>query len=173
MDTLALLVAQNKREVWLLETGDEVQAVPPGTPGALRFVLVRVPARTIRQDLIYAALGRDGYVSYANWCNTQAQRAKDQAEASQRKPGAPQPFDDTPPDDAQWRAHTLALETAVEEALLSVGLEYPKFEEVQGALGLYQSVLVRELVQWGRQVPAWTPKDADTSNSSSGPSVPP
>lgn len=173
MDTLALLNAQNTREVWLLDEEDAVQVVAPETPGALRFVLARVPARQIRSDLLFAALGKDGFLSYANWRNGQAQQAREQAEASHRKIGDAGPFDDTPPEDAHWRACTVALEAAAEDALLSVGLLEPPYEQARGRLGLYQGVLVRELVQWKREAPAWNPRDADSGNSSSGSSVPP
>lgn len=156
-DTLSALRAQNTREVWLLAEGDTARTVPPGTPGALRFLLARVAARDIRGNLLYAALGRDGYVAYANWYNAQAQEQRETAEASSRKPGDPEPYQDPLPDDAHWRAHSVALEQAAEEAILELGLLDPPFSEARGALGPYQAPLVLELVHWGRTPPAWTP----------------
>lgn len=174
-DTLELLRQQNTREVWLRLDGDTVHPVPPGTPGAARFVLARVPAREIQSNLLYAALGRDGYVAYASWYNNQAQTERETAEASARKPGDPEPFSDTLPNDAHWRAHSLALETATDDAVLAAGMFEPTFEQAGAMLGPYRSALVRELVQWGRTPPAWSeqPKDGDAPNLSSANSVPP
>ncbi|MBB5234475.1 hypothetical protein [Deinococcus budaensis] len=158
-DTLALLQQQNSREVWLLldAATQDVTVVRPGTPGAGRFVITRVPARDIRSNLLYAALGRDGYLAYANWYNSQAQQARAAAEGNTRKADDPEPFDDSLPDDARWRAHTVALEEAVEDAVLAVGLTSPEYGAARSVLGAYRSVLVREIVQWGREPPAWDP----------------
>ncbi|OWL98984.1 hypothetical protein CBQ26_00560 [Deinococcus indicus] len=165
-ETLAALRAQNTRTVHLLADGDTARSVPPGTPGALAFLLARVPARDIRANLLYAALGRDGYYAYANWFNAEAQKALAAAEAASHKPGDPAPFDDTLPDDGEWRAHTVALEIAVEEALLDLGMLSPTFEDAGTILGPYRTALARELVTWGREVP-------ESPDSPSGNSVPP
>lgn len=169
MSILAALQARNTRTVTLVQDGDTARHAPPGTPGALAFTLARVPAREIRQNLLYAALGRDGYLAYANWYHAQAQQALASAEAATAKPDAAPPFDDSLPEDAQWRAHTLALEEAVERELLQAGLLLPEaepFAAVYPVLGPMRGVLVRELIEWGRE----TPEDP---NSPSGNSEPP
>ena len=167
-DLLALLLGQNTRTVHLRLDGEDVHVVPAGTPGAAIFTLRRVPARDIRSNLLYMVLGKDGYVAYATWYNAQGQAALASAQATARDPNDPIPFDDSPEDDASWRAHTLALETAVEEELLTQGLVLPDgltAAQVIPALGLYRPVLVRELVQWGRE----TPEDPNSPSASSAP----
>lgn len=172
-DTLAALRQQNTRTVTLLLEGEHARLAPLGTPGGLTFTLARVPARDIRANLLYAALGRDGYVAYAIWYNGQAQQARAAAEESTRKPGDPPPFDDSLPDDAQWRAHTVALEEAVDDAVLERGLLDPPYEAAREVLGPYRTALVREIVQWGREVPEWNPEVPESGNSPSGSYEPP
>lgn len=154
-DTLSALMAQNTRVVWLLATedGQTARLVPPNTEGALRFVLARVAADRIRANLLFAALGKDAYVQYASWYNQQAQAELQRAQANSAKSGDPTPFDDTPPDDAEWRAYSVALEDASEQAVLEVGLLEPLYADAARFLGPFQTALVREIVQWGREAP--------------------
>ncbi|WP_412027921.1 hypothetical protein [Deinococcus yunweiensis] len=190
LSALELLRQQNTRTVSLLLDGDAVHSVEDGTPGAIPFELVRVNARDIRQDIVYAALGRDGFVRYATWYNAEAQRALAQAQALTRAPSDPPPFDDTPPDDAVWRAHSVAIEAAVMTAVLTHGMRTPSYREAQDILGLYGPALMLELVEWGRPRPRWQPpapldedatpevrREAEENDASGkslrGPSVPP
>ncbi|CAM3667137.1 hypothetical protein [Deinococcus frigens] len=155
-DTLNALMAQNTRTVYLLADADGVSAHPvkAGTTGALRFVLARVAADRIRANLLFAALGKDAYVQYAAWYNQQARAALEQAEINSVKAGDPELFDDTLPDDAEWRAYSVALEDASEQAVLEVGLLEPLYVDAAKFLGPYQTALVREIVQWDREAPA-------------------
>ncbi|CAM3266062.1 DUF4376 domain-containing protein [Deinococcus saxicola] len=154
-DTLSALMAQNTRTVYLLVDGDGASAHPvnEGTKDALRFVLARVAAERIRANLLFAALGKDAYVQYAAWYNHQAQAALALAQNNSAKAGDPEPFDDTPPDDPEWRAHSIALEDASEQAVLEVGLLEPLYADAARFLGPYRTALVREIVQWDREAP--------------------
>jgi hypothetical protein len=129
-----------------------------------------VAAREIRTNLLYVALGRDAYVKYAQWYQAEAQKAVAAAEV--RKVGQGEPFDDSPEDDDIWRAHTLALEEAVDEAVLEKGMVQPKYAEVEQGLGPYQRLLVHEIVQWNREDPD-EGKPNEEKKFSSGNSVPP
>lgn len=151
--TLDALRQQNTREVYLLPEADGLSArsVPPGTPGALPFLLARVNADRIRANLLFAALGRDTYVAYAAWYSGEAQKEHQRAEAAARKDTDPPPFDDAPEDDAEWRAYTVALEDAAELAVLEVGLLDPPFAEAAVILGPYRTALVRQIVMWDRE----------------------
>lgn len=150
---LARLRAKHIRTVHLLEVGDTVQVVPPGTPDADAFTIRRIPAQEIRSDLLYSVLGRDGFVAYATWYNAEGQRHLQTAQANSRKPGDPEPFDDSLPDDATWRATSVALEAAAQVEILTQGMLEPTYDEAASGLGLYGAVLMRELVQWKRQAP--------------------
>lgn len=155
-DTLSALMAQNTRTVWLLADADGLSAHPvrENTTGALRFVLARVAADRIRANLLFAALGKDAYVQYAAWYNQQARDALNTAQANARKASDPEPFDDTLPDDAEWRAYSIALEDASEQAVLEVGLLEPLYVDAAKFLGPFQTALVRAIVQWDREAPA-------------------
>lgn len=156
--TLATLLAQETRTVYLLAQDDGAVSVPEGTPGALAFQIVRVPASKIRSNLLYAALGQDGYAKYAAWYNQQAQQAFDQAQAQKRKPGDPEPFDDSQEQDQHWRAHNLALEEAAERAVLEAGVVQPELTpQLLKALTRYRKALLRAIVQWDREGPEWSP----------------
>ncbi|MDV6376248.1 hypothetical protein [Deinococcus arenicola] len=155
-DTLTALLSQNTRTVWLLvdDTGDSAVRVPPNTPDALAFTVSRVAAREIRENLLFAVLGRDAYVAYAQWCSQQASQDLEIAESQSRKITDPQPFDDSPPEDAHWRAHMVAMEAAADDAVLELGLISPPYAEVAGALGPFRRALVQEIVQWKREAHA-------------------
>lgn len=171
--TTDILLQRHTRTVWLLETSPETaESVAPGTEGALEFVLARVSADRIRANLLYAVLGRDGYMQYAAWYGAQAQKALAAAKAGENKPGE-EPFDDALPEDTRWRAHTLALETSAEAAVLEEGMADPPYATVGHALGPYRQALVRELVQWGRTPPAWNEQEEGSGNSSRASSAPP
>lgn len=175
--TAERLRRRNLRDLWLIEENGQVHEVPPGTLDADHFVLARIEARDIRANLLFAALGRDGYVEYATWYQAQAQQALATAQAHTRKPNDPEPFDDTPPDDSRWRAHSIALEQAAEDAILELGLVEPRYEEVADALGPYRAHLVRALVHWTRPPPPdaadRAPEAGGPGNSPSGSSAPP
>lgn len=172
MDTLELLRTQNLRTVYLLSSGESASSVPAGIQGALKFILSRVPAGQIQTNLLYAVLGKDGYVQYANWRNARAQEELETAGARHRKEGEV-PFDDSLDDDSHWRAHSLALDEAANDAILAAGLREPPYEEVKDILGPYRIALVNELVHWSRQPPQWTEDEGDTPKSLNGNSEPP